>query len=385
MIPIIIRPITPPDAAQHNMVASQAFIYRIKPEELNQFPTTPVIGAFADDNSTLIAQLEINAMQSRFCGNSLKCVGVGGVATKPEFRRTGAVRKLFDHLFEQDWDISALYPFSSSYYRKFGYETSGLGLRASTDFTELSHIERSSSVELFDGSQLDTLLELYNKTFKNYNLSFIRADSKHFADKPYETTNYTYMWKNTEGEYKSFATYHVDREKSCVTVNEIGFTDRESMLGILGFLRCYDGNQRTISFTNLPIDSPLINVFGNLNRVTMGCYNVGAIRVINVENVLKAKLWPEEHGSFILRCNDTVSRNNKTFEVEYQNGKCSVTITDKLPDVVLEPYAASKILLTGFDGREDNLSFVEGAEFKSNCNDFIKAFKPMGAFFTGGF
>ncbi len=382
---MIIRPITPPDAAQHNMVMSQAFICKIKPEELNEFPTTPLIAAFADDNSTLIAQLEINDMKSRFCGNQLKCVGIGGVATKPEFRRAGAVRKLFDHVFEQDWDISILYPFSSSYYRKFGYETASLGLRAFTDFTELSHIERSFNVELFDGSQIDELLKLYNKTFKDYNLSFIRTDSRYFSDKPYETTNYTYMWKDSDGEYKSFATYFVDREKSCVIVNEIGFTDRESMLGILGFLRCYDGNHKSISFTNLPIDSPLINVFGNICRVSMTCYNMGAVRVINVENVLKSKLWPDEHGSFILRCNDTIARNNKTFEVEYQNGNCSVTTTDKSPDVILDPPSASKILLTGFDGKSDMLSFVEGAEFKGNCNDFIKAFKPMGAFFTGGF
>ncbi len=382
---MIIRPVTPPDAAQHNMVMSQAFICKIKPEELNIFPTTPLIGAFADDNSTLIAQLEINDMMSRFCGNQLRCIGIGGVATKPEFRRAGAVRKLFDHIFEQEWDISVLYPFSTSYYKKFGYETASLGLRATTEFTELSHIERSFSVELFDGSQLNTLLDLYNKTFKNYNLSFIRTDSRHFADKPYETTKYTYMWKDTNGDYKAFATYSVDREKSCVVVNEIGFTDRDSMLGILGFLRCYDGNQKTITFTNLPIDSPIINVFGNLNRVSMACYNVGAIRAINVENILKAKLWPEEYGSFILKCNDTVARNNKTFEVEYQNGECSITTTYKSPNVILDPPAASKILLTGFDGREDNLSFIEGAEFKGNCNGFIKAFKPMGAFLTGGF
>lgn len=382
---MIIRQITPPDAAQHNMVASQAYICKIKPEELNDFPTTPLYGAFADDNSTLMAQLEINNMKSRFCGNQLKCVGIGGVATKPEFRRAGAVRRLFDYVFEQDWDISILYPFSSSYYRKFGYETASLALRAYADFTELSHIERSFSAELFDGSQLEAMLELYDKTFQNYNLSFIRTDSKYFSDKPYETTNYTYMWKNADGEYKAYATYFVDRGNSCVVVNEIGFTDRESMLGILGFLRCYDGNQKSISFTNLPIDSPLIHAFGNICRVNMTCFNVGAVRVINVENVLKAKLWPEEHGSFILKCNDTVARNNKTFEVEYQNGKCSVTTTDKAPDVILDAPCASKILLTGFDGRSENLSFIEGAEFKGDCSDFIKAFKPMGAFLTGGF
>ncbi|MFW5697056.1 MAG: GNAT family N-acetyltransferase, partial [Fimbriimonadaceae bacterium] len=63
-------------------------------------------------------------------GNAdLACGGIGGVATLVEHRGTGAAGHLMQfalrEMRERGYDISSLYGFRDSYYRKLGYEVCG--------------------------------------------------------------------------------------------------------------------------------------------------------------------------------------------------------------------------------------------------------------------
>lgn len=386
---MIIRKLENTDIEQHNMVSSQSFVWRVNPETDNKLPSALVLGAFAEDNKTLMADIEADDFSNFYQGGTLGCAAVGGVASKPEFRRMGAVRRVFDYLFEispqYGWDISILYPFSTSYYRKFGYETAGHVLSAQLDFAEFSGIERSSSVEIYDGSQLDALLRLYNSIAKKSNLAFCRTNSRYFPDKPYESARYTYIWKNSAGEYRAYATFSVNRDGGCVNVQEIGFLDKEAMLGILGFLRCYDGNQKRICFEKLPLDTPLFETVSNDQKVERRYYNMGAVRILSLENVLAKKRWPDERGHFVFQCEDSIERNNGVFEIEYQSSTAHISKSNAAPDICFDAAAASRILLTGVTPSPEKLEYIPGVKLNKYNPDFFRAFAPEGAFFCDGF
>ena len=237
---MIIRFLTKDDVAEHEKVASQAFVFSTDihdPEA--ELPCEKVLGAFDDDNKTLFADLELYERRCHYDGGFLTCAAIGGVAAKPEHRGKGAVKALFHTVFsENKYDISILYPFSEPYYRKLGYERVGNSVSATVPFTALAGIERNQDATLYEGNDTEQLLAIYNRCAAGYNLCFVRDTAEMFPDQPYLTKTYTYIWKNN-----AFATFSVDRGKSTVFVKEIYFDSCESMLGIVGFLRNYEINQ----------------------------------------------------------------------------------------------------------------------------------------------
>lgn len=68
---------------------------------------------------------------------------------------------------------------------------------------------------------------------------------------------------------------------------EIFFTDREAMLGILGFLRCFDGNLGRIVFESLPADSPLLRCIADAGKAEILASHAGAVKILRPENVLR--------------------------------------------------------------------------------------------------
>lgn len=84
------------------------------------------IGAF-NDIGDLMAQVQFTGFRSFLWGESVPMEGIGGVATLPQFRRHGAIREIMREGFRRMNDrgtvITILYPFSSAFYRKFGYES----------------------------------------------------------------------------------------------------------------------------------------------------------------------------------------------------------------------------------------------------------------------
>ncbi|MCL2508504.1 MAG: GNAT family N-acetyltransferase [Oscillospiraceae bacterium] len=386
---MIIRDLQPNDAMQHCKVSSSAFIWNVDPEKDVKLPDESAIGAFMDDGTTMMAEIEHENFNVFYGSGTLGCVGIGGVASKPEYRRHGAVRQLFLEVERRaasnGWDVGILYPFSTSYYRLFGYENLARFCDAKINFKYLSFIERNCDVDLFEGDNLAPLLELYNKTARQYNLAFRRESDRYFGKKPYETCNYTYMWRNKDGEYRAYATYQVSRAESAVQVGEIGFLDRESLLGILGFLRCYDGNQEYISFGKLPLNSPLFDVIPDSNKFERRMFNLGSGRIYNVEKVLAQNIYPKEYGRFSLSIEDSMPENAGIYDVEYQNGAAQIAKRDAGDyDIALDAACAAKLLLSGGCTLQA-MRYWPGARILRENEDAIRAFPDRNTFFMDGF
>ena len=83
-------------------------------------------GCFADDGKDLLGSIIVNHFTVGFDGHDVRMGGIGGVSTLPQWRRRGVIRRCFgaalNDMYEKGFVLSALYPFSTKYYRKFGYE-----------------------------------------------------------------------------------------------------------------------------------------------------------------------------------------------------------------------------------------------------------------------
>jgi len=389
---MIIRDLQPKDAMEHCKVSSSAFIWNVDPKSDVKLPDESAIGAFMDDDATLMAEIEWEPYTVFFGAGTLGCIGIGGVASKPEHRRHGAVRGIFREVegraLANGWDIGILYPFSTSYYRLFGYENLACCCSAKINFKYLSFIERNCDVELFEGGDAAPLLALYNQIARRYSLGFLRGESdvaRRFGGKPYETCNYTYMWRGEKGDCRAYASYRVNRAESTVQVSEIGFLDKESLLGILGFLRCYDGNQEYISFQKLPLDSPIFDLVPDSNKFERGISNLASGRIYNVKKILAQNAYPGEYGRFSVLFEDTMPENAGIYDVEYQNGAAEVTKRDGGGyDVSLDVASAAKLLLSG-GYTFDRLRYLPGAKVVNENEALLRAFPARNTFFTDGF
>lgn len=384
---MIIRKLNNDDVFQHERVASQSFIYDCdvdSPE--NELPCEYMLGAFCDDSKTLMADMEIEKRNSFFDGNMLTCLAIGGVASKPEFRNKGAVREIFNTLFNDDSlnlgaDISILYPFSSYYYRKFGYESVGRAVEMTVPFSEFRNIPRCSDVFLYEEQDNNSFFELYNNSAKRYNLAFERNESRFFTFEPYKTMLYTYVLN----DYSAYVSFSVNREKETVFVKEIQYLNKESLLKIIGFLRSFEGNQKYVSFSKLSENSPVLNLPADEKKVKMKLYSVGAARVLDAESVLLKRNYPNLNGSFSLKINDSINKNNKIFNLEIANGKCRIEKSEKgNTDVVLEANEASRILLSGIRDR-DMFIYSDGIQINNNSSLFFEAFSFRNCFINDEF
>ena len=367
---MIIRFLTQADIAEHEKTASQAFVSPCNVYDPGAvLPCEKVLGAFDDDNKTLFADLEIHEKKCNYDGELLTCAGVGGVAAKPEHRGKGAAKALFSRLFAlPEYDVSVLYPFAEGYYRKFGYERVGRSMSATVPFSCLSDIKRNQDAKLYEGENTERLLDIYNACVRQYNLSFVRENAEEFSSQPYLSGNYTYIWNNT-----SIATIRVDRAKSTVFVKEIWFDSRESMLGILGFLRNFESNQKYVCFENIPESSPLPDFFRDLKECEIALHPAGSARILNTGKILGAHRYPPGNGEF------TVGIGDEVFHVSYSADGVYTDKNDSYePDAVMDIGTASRILLSGFS----DAAYVPGLTVIKPDSVFFKAFPPETAFFT---
>ncbi len=365
------------DFQQFSEVSASAFIHNA--EETTFDEDIDIFGAFINDGKTLISQIECEFKENWYCGKTITCAAIGGVASKPEYRRSGGVRETFNAVFEnalnKGADISILYPFSLEYYRKFGYETISRYIFAECSFKTFEKIERFSDVVLLTEDNKDIIEKIYNTVAAKNNMMFARPGAKNFCTSAYKECRYTYFID--DGKSMGYVYLIPDRAKRIINVEEIIFTDKTALMKLLGFLKIYDGNYEFINFNKLPVNSPVLELISDENKLIKRClHHGGAGRILNIENILKATVYPEKKGEFSLKITDAqIECNNGIFSVKYENGKGYITKSNSGDyDIALDIRAASRIIL----GREgltaDEISYMENTELKTDCNDFLRAF-----------
>lgn len=378
-----IRYIKENEAADFQKVSAASFIWKFNAEEDNTVKS-PVLAAF--ENGRLIAGVEIFEFRTHYCGNFLNTIIASGVCSLPECRRMGGVRQIFNKIAEEaiknDWILGFLHPFSIAYYEKFGYATVNRMSLISVPFEKLRHIPYNTDVELYDGSQFDEIRELHEKCALKENLMTLREDRNHFCDKPLEETNYTYIHRDKNGKADGYVNFMVNRPTE-VAVEDMLVLTPDALLGIIGFLRNYDGIAKTLLVRKQYPGSPFACLCDSIDEVSYSQDGVSAGRIYNLQKLLEANSYPEKHGRFSLKCCDDIEQNNAIFEVEYENGTATVKRrTDGDYDICLSASAAAKLMLAGEGHTAKTAVYIKGVEINGNADDFFRAFPHRPTRFT---
>lgn len=371
-----VRYIRPDEAAAYLKVSAASFIWQFD-AQVDKEVESPVLAAFNDGK--LVAGAEMFDFKTNFCGNVLNSIVVSGICSQPEARRTGGVREIFNEIgrtaIEKDWAFGFLRPFSIACYEKFGYANLNRMFAIKIPFANMTHIPRNTDVELYTGEQLNEICALHNKCAFNENLLTLREDEKHFCAKPLEEAVYTYLRRNASGEADGYVRFKVNRDNRILIVQELFVLSKDALYGLLGFLRNYDGIVDYMRVRGQYQGSPLSCVADRIDNVVYEPDGGVAGRIYNMQKLLENNAYPEKHGRFSLLSLDEFEQNNGIFEVEYENGKATVTRRESGNyDISLTPPAAARLILAGEGHSAHTASYIDGVEIRSNADDFFRAF-----------
>ncbi|MEA4824883.1 MAG: GNAT family N-acetyltransferase [Clostridiaceae bacterium] len=371
-----IRVIRPDEALELARLRSAAFAFPTDPE--NPRPVLyECLGAYEDGK--LCASLAIRPYEGNWCGTYLPILGVGGVMTLPLARRSGLIRRLFAELdrlaAERGWAYGLLYPFSYSYYRQFGYERVAPRVELTIPFEKLDCAPRNADAVLYDGSQSDALLALYHRYADAHNLMTRRPTASAYAAEPERNLRYTYLHR-AGSDFDAYVTVQYDRDSDAVTVQELVYTTPESLYGILGVLRLFEGQRRAVRFASLPVTSPVIRVAGHYTHTARGWGNGAMGRVLDTQTLLEHNRYPDAPGCFTLTVHDTLPSCAGTFAVEYAAGHAEVRRTELPADIETDAPNLSRILLSGLGYGAQEIAFLPNTAVHTaaRAEDFARAF-----------
>lgn len=310
--------------------------------------------AFEDDDATMMATFVVIPWQATFDGHEVVMGGVGGVASLPQYRRGGAIRRCFEaalpDMYARGMTLSYLYPFSNAFYRKFGYELACDAVRWRLKLAGLPAVEPAGSWKLCEpGGDLTADLRAVDAPMqRRYNCMVIRGDTEYLwaDDDPFVTQNYSYVYYDAEGRPRAYMTINARPGKD-LNLQRCAFNDREGLLGLLALLRRYGADHSHVTLL-LPPDVDLQGVlpeysFGNVERTVL---QYGMVRVVNVEQALRLARMRGEGTLRVAVTDGQIPQNNGTFEVAFGPGRANeVRRTDAAPDVEATIQDFSRLLV----------------------------------------
>lgn len=311
-------------------------------------PKEDLYGASLTEGGPLAGSIVINNKTSRFDGHTVKMGGVGGVATLPAERRGGAIRACMElalrDMYDNGYALSHLYPFSTAYYRQFGYAPAGQSLRWKVKLSDLKRLPNVGGTvrQLFPGDDLSPLLEIYNKMYGGTNFSCLREtfDKDLEGDKPLSNKRWIFLWEGSGSMGFMVCSRALD---SLICYPHFGlpnallFTDVTALIGLLNFVyTSFIANFDTIQFT-VPAHMDLTALLPELSSMEYAPVLNGMARAVNAEMLLKLCRCKGQ-GSIVIKVTDGIlSENNDTFALTFAPGaENRVERTGSAPDITMD-------------------------------------------------
>lgn len=342
----------------------------------------------SDGGETVYSCMNVHTYTVRFGANQTLMGGIGGVATLPPYRRMGGVRACMKAAFRDMYDngylFSALYPFSTAYYRQYGFEK-GMPVHTWTlPLKDIRPVEAGGRIrQLLPGDSLEALTEIYNRFYEDYHLSVIRRtyDRKMDLEALLNQQRYVYLWENDAGEPRGFMITHRDGSVlDCTTTfaqrNGMLFLDAQAFQAMLTFAKtAFSADYNAIRFSTpacLPMDA-LIR-----EGASASCKHSwnGMLRVVNVQRVLSLCRCRGE-GSIILAVEDPLLPENQgNWRITFAPGKANqVEKTTDAPDITL-PIGDFSVLICGVRPASD-LPWMPEVQVHDPSVPFEQIFYPQ--------
>ncbi len=313
-------------------------------------PKEDLYGASLTEGGPLVGSIVVNHKVSRFDGRTVKMGGIGGVATLPANRRGGAIRACMElalrEMYQNGYALSHLYPFSTAYYRQFGFAPAAQGFRWKVKLADLKRLPNAGGTvrQLFYGDDLSPLLDIYDRMYGGFNFSCLRDvfDKELENGKPLADRRWIFLWESGDGKSGGFMVCsRVGDTLVCYPDfslrNALLFTDAAALIGLLNFVyTSFIANFDSIVFS-MPSHIDLTALLPELSDMEYKPILNGMARAVNVETLLKLCRCQGE-GRLVLRVTDGIlPENNDTFSLRFAPGaENCVERVNAAPDVCLD-------------------------------------------------
>lgn len=346
---MIVRKTRPEEERRVNELFAIAF-----EQPLENGPADPENGgihhwaAFEDGTGEMMSTFTVSDYQIQFDGHSCKMGGIGGVATLPQYRRRGGIRGCFQaalpDMYGSGYDFSYLYPFSTAYYRKFGYECCVQKYYATVQLDLLNPPAVEGTFRMADGKQplteaIRTVDALWEERF---NMMVLHREEDYGWTKkldPAGKQEFTYVYFSAAGVPKGCTTFtKADQSDGRNLIcSRFCFADREGFAGLMHLFKSLASDHRYVKFSlpALPAMQYLMPEW-SLGAARWEVQPAGMVRVVNVERVLKKARYIGS-GSITLKILDPqIEQNNASFAVRFREG-CGVSVEKTMapPDACL--------------------------------------------------
>jgi predicted acetyltransferase len=219
-----------------------AFQYELSEEErkdrLANYQSEQSWGYFVENQ--LAAKMAILKLKAWLNGEQYAIGGIAGIATWPEFRRHGIVKKLLIHALQtmkkDGQTLSFLHPFEFPFYRKFGWETY-------TDFKkyeipkELIMNQFTSSGQMKRTTDWRLLDEIYHVYAQQFNGTLVR-DEEWWNQRILKKKATAAIFYNESGKARGYIYYKVKNNE--MNVEELVFLDETARKGLWKFIADHD-------------------------------------------------------------------------------------------------------------------------------------------------
>ncbi len=320
-----IRKLKPAEYMAGEMLESLSFVFPLPDdheEKLAKKRFQPDRWGYFDDDGKLGATLTNFDIPIYLDRQVIAARGIGSVASDPVTRGQGYVRTMFRHLLQTDRAegqlVSALFPFSHAFYRKFGYELCYEHTRASfpTGALKVFRPETPPAVRLLSPQDgMAALMPIYTAFAKQY--SFMAARNAKSWERftmvdPKKASKYWYVLSR-DGKDTAYVIFNYrngdNHYQKTLLVQDYAFADRQGFVDLMSFLHGYSAQAQTIQMF-LPDNLPISSLVEDPSAVDLAIAQRHMARVLHVENMLKAMRHPKEDGSYSVYVEDAFLPEN---------------------------------------------------------------------------
>lgn len=384
----MIRELTPEEAVRAQELFAIAF------EQPMERPAQPDDGglrrwaAFDDGTGEMMSTLCVTDFDLNFDGRTCKMGGIGGVATLPQFRRRGGIRECFQAmlpaLYAKGYDFSYLYPFSTGYYRKFGYECCVQKYHAAVDLGLLAPKKTDGVLRLAEsGNPMTEAIRAVDAAWEGRYNMMVRHREEDYKwtreQDPAVKQAFTYVYFAPDGTPKAYTTFTKEDQSDGrnLVCSRFFFTGREGFWGLMGLFKSLSSDHRLVKLT-LPVQAAMQYLMPewSMGAVSWSVQPAGMVRVVNVESVLKKAAYIGDGGLTLQIRDPQIAENNRSFHLYFKEGRADRVEDAQLnPDVVLS-ISAFSALISGVCDFSDAVEWMDGVEMRRQADALPRVFYP---------
>lgn len=228
---------------------------RVKKEE--EAKRHIIWGWMAD--SQLAAKLHLLPLSCYINGKEFEMGGISAVATWPEYRRQGSVKKLLHyalkHMKELGQTISFLHPFSFSFYRKYGWELVFVEQNYTIPVDKLKNDWKGNGCVCRIHDDIEVLDEIYTEYARQFNGTLVR-DEKWWKQRVLNGNYHIVVAYNEQDDAEAYLIYHVN--ENVLNVEEMAYKSANGRKLVLQFIANHDSMVEKVKMVvpendNLPL------------------------------------------------------------------------------------------------------------------------------------